>query len=335
MAVAVTPFLDDLSLSGMLAAVAEETAATALDLSGATRREGWESVVLETPEWIVRFPRHGDTARFETELAALAHVRQRLPVRTPEVAWIGEQTCCMAYPKIIGTAFTPQSWHAASHSDRRRLTDSLADLLNAWQTAFATANIPQLGICAIGGTPYVGQLTSNLARFPPAVRPAIENLLAAYGDLYDQELNDNGTKVLHGDFHLGNMVLDGPCGAVTGLWDFSCVATGALAWDLHYLAGALSDPADDPAPPGTGPHLDLLGGVLGRLPDVGTSVESTLLLSDLMQCAEWIGDHDPVESLRWRPWLDHLDSPIAAPSTASSERQSTGRPCEPRTGGPP
>ncbi|QDP97793.1 aminoglycoside phosphotransferase family protein [Microlunatus elymi] len=305
---AVTTFLDDLSLDGMLAAIANEPAAGTLDVSAAIRREGWESVVLETPDWIIRFPRHHDTARFETELAVLTHIRGRLPVQTPDVVWTGDHTFCMAYPKITGTDFNPRQWHTATAAERRRLIGSLADLLNTWPDAFTTADILQLGISSIGGTPYKEQLASTLANFPAAIHPSIEKLLTIYSDLYDQELAATGERVLHGDFHLGNMVLDGPCGAVTGLWDFSCVSTGALTWDLHYLAGEVSAPADDPAPPGSGPHLDLLRGVLDRLSNVSTSPETILLLSDLMQCAEWIGDHDPQASLLWQRWLKQLQT---------------------------
>ncbi|GAB3751262.1 phosphotransferase [Microlunatus parietis] len=304
--VTATKFLDDLSLDGMLVALAVEADANSLDFSHAVRREGWESVVVETRDWIIRFPRHRDHARFATELAVLAYVSGRLPVETPEVAWTGEHTCCMAYPKIIGTEFTPKDWHAASDVDRRKLTDSLADLLIAWREALTGADVSSLGVTSIGGVPYVGQLTSSLASFPPAMRPAIENLLTEYSALYERDLAHGGAIVLHGDFHLGNMVLDGRCGAVTGLWDFSCVATGAFTWDLHYLAGEVSDPAEDLSPPGTGEHLDLLAGVLARLSNIVTSPEANLMLSDLMQCAEWIGDHDPQESLHWKRWLDQL-----------------------------
>ncbi|QDP95294.1 hypothetical protein FOE78_04655 [Microlunatus elymi] len=162
----VTTFLEDLFLGGMLAAIANEPAARSLDASAAIRREGCESVVLETPNWIILFPRHRDTARFETELAVLTHVRGRLPVQTPDVVWTGDHTCCMAYPKITGTDFIPQHWHAATSVERQRLTGSLADLLSAWPDAFTTADIPQLGISSIGGPPYLGQLTATLANFP-------------------------------------------------------------------------------------------------------------------------------------------------------------------------
>ncbi|QDP95295.1 hypothetical protein FOE78_04660 [Microlunatus elymi] len=136
--------------------------------------------------------------------------------------------------------------------------------------------------------------------------------------------------MLHGDFHLGNMVLDCPCGIVTGLWDFSCVATGALSWDVHYLAGEISAPPDDAAPPGSWPHLDLLRGVLDRLSNVSTERETTLLLSDLMQCAEWIGDHDPQDSMHWNPWLKQLEGrepiPTAGPPSCKQQHDHTSSP---------
>lgn len=303
-------FLEDRSLAGLLAAVAREPAARwsdvpGLDLTRPLRREGWESVVLETPDWIVRFPKHRDPARFHRELAVLAHVRGRLPVRTPEVAWIGENTYCMAYPRIVGRTFTQSAWHAASEHRRRGLARSLAELLTAWREAFRGVDVDRWGFAAVGDAQYVDQLTTALPRFPVGLRPAVETLLAGYRDLYRRELAESGVAFLHGDFHLGNMVLDETAPVVTGLWDFSCVGPGVFTWDLHYLAGEISDPAGDPAPPGTGAHLDLLRGVVADLPDL-PSPERTLLLADLMSCAEWIGDHDPADSLRWRDWLARL-----------------------------
>lgn len=286
----------------MLQAVATEPDARQLDLSDVKRREGWESVVLETPDWIIRFPRREDIA-FATEISVLAHVQGRLPVQTPDIAWTGSRVRCMAYPKIIGNTFVPQDWQAATEADRQSLAESLADLLNAWRATFSAADVDQLGIKPMGGAPYLGQLRSELPTLPSALQPLIEHLLTRYEELFEKELADSGPAVLHGDFHLGNMVLAAPCGPVTGLWDFSCVATGAPSWDLHYLAGEISSPAEDHQPPGTGPHLDLLNRVVSRLEDNGSR---DLLLSDIMQCTEWIGDHESDEAVQWHRWLTRL-----------------------------
>jgi hypothetical protein len=326
------PVLTDQSLDGMLAAVADEPDAAGMDLRIRVFRQGWESTVLETPDWIFRFPRREDID-FATEIAVLAHVRGRLPVRTPEIAWVGSRTRCMVYPKIIGASFSAGAWHTAGTRDRRALTDSLAELLIAWREAFSTEDVERLGIRPMGGAPYLGQLSSTLTSFPSAVRPGVVALLNRYAELFDQELATVGPTVLHGDFHLGNMVLAAPCGEVTGLWDFSCVAIGALSWDLHFLAGALGYPHASSRPPGSGEHLELLAEVvrgLGRssggsrslraarksaaVRDQPVEVEALLdtsrlvdlALSDLMQCAEWLGDHDPAEAIRWQPWLGGL-----------------------------
>lgn len=297
------PLLADQSLDGMLRAVDAEPEARHLNLSVVRRREGWESVVLETADWIVRFPRREDIA-FATELSVLAHVHGRLPVETPDVAWIGSGVRCMTYPKIVGAAFVPQAWEAADEAARRALAESLADLLSAWQAAFSAADVDRLGIKPMGGAPYLGQLQSGRSELPSSLQPLIGQLLTLYEELYEEELAESGPVVLHGDFHLGNMVLADQCGPVTGLWDFSCVATGAPSWDLHYLAGEISSPADDQAP-GTGRHLDLLGRVLTRLRGEGWS-NNSLLLADIMQCTEWIGDHEPDEATQWHSWLTRL-----------------------------
>lgn len=46
---------------------------------------------------------------------------------------------------------------------------------------------------------------------------------------------------VHNDFHFDNLVLDGPVGVVTGIWDFSCVQRGDPAADLRYIAGDSAD----------------------------------------------------------------------------------------------
>ena len=288
----------------MVHAVATEPAARRLDFSDVKRREGWESVVLETPDWIIRFPRREDIP-FATEVSVLAHVRGRLPVQTPDVAWIGSRVRCMAYPKITGATFDAQDWETANEIKRQSLADSLAELLSAWRAAFSAGDAERLGIKPMGGAPYLGQLRSELSRLPPSLQPLVAELLILYEELFEKELVGSGPVVLHGDFHLGNMVLAGPCGPITGLWDFSCVAIGAPSWDLHYLAGEIGIPADDQEFPGSGPHLDLLRRVATRLEEGGLA-GGDLLLSDIMQCVEWIGDHRPDEAVRWQRWLTRL-----------------------------
>jgi aminoglycoside phosphotransferase (APT) family kinase protein len=295
--------LADQTLAGMVAAINREPAASTLDLGSAVRRAGWESVVLETEDWIVRFPRREEIP-FATELRVLAHVAGRLPVSTPEIAWTGAHTRCMAYPKIVGAEFASRAWHRADPSSRRALTGSLAELLTAWRDAFTPEDLRRLELRPLGPA-YLGQLTQALPSFPEPVRPRVARLLQEYSRLHDLELRHRGSTVLHGDFHLGNMVLTSPCGPVTGLWDFSCVSTGAPSWDLHYLTGAIGGPTDDPAPAGVGRHLELAEQVDGALGD-GTG----LVLAELMLCAEWIGDHDPAESTIWIPWLDQLSGPV-------------------------
>src|SRR5262245_7925023 len=85
------------------ATLAELTAAVlaedrSVDLAGAVRRAGDENVVLETREWIYRFPK--GSVDFDRELRLLAALDGRLPASTPRVEWVGEQTRFCAYRKI-------------------------------------------------------------------------------------------------------------------------------------------------------------------------------------------------------------------------------------------
>lgn len=293
------PILADQSLAGMVHATQLEPAASGLDLSAAVRREGWESVVLETDEWIVRFPRD-EQIDFDTELAVLAHVAGRLPVRTPEVSWTGQHTRCMAYPKLVGTAFTLTDWD--HHPERHRaLARSLAGIIAGYREAFSPDDRTRLGLQAPTEPPMWGQLAARLDTFDASLRPSVSALLGLYTRLHDDELDTDGTVPVHGDFHLGNLVLDGPCGPVVGLWDFSCVGLGVPSTDLHYLVDCLVEP-DRPLGPDHPGSPELFATVRDEL-IARRHQTGGLRLAEVMLLVEWICDHDSQRLPEAMPWL--------------------------------
>lgn len=82
-----------------------------VDLAGAVRRAGDQNYVLETAEWIYRFPR--DWIDLDREVAVLAALDGRLPVEIPRVEWVGQRRRFSAYRKITGWAFDRGSYLSA------------------------------------------------------------------------------------------------------------------------------------------------------------------------------------------------------------------------------
>lgn len=203
------------------------------DLSDAVVRSGWENVVLETPEWIYRFPRD-DGVDFRRELAILTRLDGRLPAAIPRIEWVGERTRFAAYRKLVGSTFDDSAYAAAPARDRDALADSLAAFLAAMHDAMSPEEIERLRI------PRLDRAATALPdpdRLPPAARDGIDALLADHESRWRDQRVPGPDVLLHNDFHFGNIVLAGPVGAVTGVWDFSCVAIGRPTFDLRYFEG--------------------------------------------------------------------------------------------------
>lgn len=208
-----------------------------MDLVGAVRHSGWENVVLETRDgWILRFPReHVD---FDRELAILGRLADRLPVPIPRVEWTGRKRTFAAYRKLVGSQFDPTAYAEALPSQRDALAASLAEFLVAMHCALSPAEVRELGIP--GGDDHLVVLPWE--RIPEAALPAVRRVVHDFESIWIAERVPGPDVLLHNDFHFWNMVLDGPVGRVTGVWDFSCVQLGKPSFDLRYLVE--SDLAD-------------------------------------------------------------------------------------------
>jgi aminoglycoside phosphotransferase (APT) family kinase protein len=199
------------TLDDLTAAVRAE--GRSVDLNGAVRRAGDENVVLETSEWIYRFPK--PSVDFERELRLLALLDGRLPVPTPQVQWVGEKTRFCAYRKITGWRFDRQVYRTASRSNQRRLADSLAQYLAAIHRALTEAQITSVGLPDFFTLAQRAELI-NLAAVPGSIRADVEALIARA-----HEIRVSGRMVLHDDFTTDNLVFDGKMGKLCGAWDFS------------------------------------------------------------------------------------------------------------------
>jgi hypothetical protein len=159
----------------------------------------------------------------------------------------------------------------SSHSCR---TASASPRLTA--APFSVLLTPSASISAEGnGTSSTG--SSRAGKTPPLAHPSEDAAL------------------LHGDFHPGNMVFTTPTGALSGLWDFSCVERGDPSGDLRYLVG-------DSAPltveiiqsyeAMTGRSIDLVGARLVRvLEEISDAVEERRSLEPVLHALESLKSH--------------------------------------------
>jgi len=211
-----------------------------VDLSGATVRSGWESVVLDGGDgWIYRFPRpHVD---FQRELAILRRLQGRLPAPIPVVEWTGQHTTFAAYRKLEGDEFDPAVYEVAGPGARDIFAASLAAFLVAMHSALTAAEIAELGIRA-PADPFepIVTIRSRVASMPESLRSAVSSLIDE-AEVHARQAGADESVVMHNDFDFSNLVLDGPIGGVTGVWDFSCVQLGTRSADLRYLAGRSTD----------------------------------------------------------------------------------------------
>ena len=217
----------------LIAAVAAE--GRQVDLTDATLSSGWENVVVETVDgWILRFPRE-EHHPFDRELAILERVHGRLPTQTPEVEWTGRHTRFAAYRKLEGAEFDPDAYAAAPEHQRDRTARSLAGFLVAMHGIFTPAEVAELRIPGSDHQPCFDEVVARLDQVPAASKTAVGALVEEYAATWLEGTVAGPQVVLHNDFHTSNLVLSGPVGEVTGVWDFSCVQVGEPTFDLRYF----------------------------------------------------------------------------------------------------
>ncbi len=204
-----------------------------VDLAGAVRRAGGQNIVVETAEWIYRFPRRW--IDLDREVAVLDALDGRLPVTIPRVEWVGHHTRCCAYRKIIGSAFDGGRYLAAPRSQQLALAASMAQYLVALHNAFTEPEIAAIGIPDFFTLAARADLIDP-EKVPASVRPDVVDMLTRARELSGQL---TGRVVLDNDFTSENFVLDGEVGLLSGVWDFSGVTVGPASFDFRAL---LRDP---------------------------------------------------------------------------------------------
>lgn len=202
-----------------------------IDLDTAEFKVGWENVVLDTSDgWIVRFPRDDDVG-FDRELVLLEQLHDRLPTPIPKIIRIGRQTRFAVYRRLDGYQLDLTAFEAADPMTRDRVAASFGRFLAAMHSALDPDEISEIGV-----PPIERDGEDATARQLPAA------LRSRYESVRDQLHAGLATRparpvLLHNDFHLGNLVVDGSLGQLCGVWDFSCVCTGDPSYEFRYLLG--------------------------------------------------------------------------------------------------
>lgn len=265
----------ELTLGELTAAVLAE--GHSVDLAGAVRRAGDENVVLETDEWIYRFPRPG--VDFDREIRLLDALHGRLPVITPHVEWVGRMTRFCAYRKIAGWRLDRNVYRAASRASQRILAGSLAEYLAAFHQALSPAEIAAIDIPDFYSLAQRADLI-RLDAVPAQARTEVAELIARAHEINGRL---SGLMLLHDDFTTDNLRFHGEMGPLCGAFDFSHSCVGPAAFDFRYLI-------DEPAP--------LIGDVIAeyeRITGVAIDQEAFILAARVADVLRHIRHDRPAE----------------------------------------
>ena len=219
------------SLAELIEAVQAE--GRRVHLAGAVRRAGDQNYVVETAEWIYRFPR--SWIDLDREVALLAVLDGRLPVAIPRVEWVGQHSRFCAYRKIVGRRFDRDRYLSETRGSQRALAASMAEYLVALHEALTETEIASIGIPDF----FTLEARADLIDpndVPASVRSDVESMLARARELSAQL---DGRLLLDNDFTSENIVLDPDSGLLSGVWDFSGVTVGPASFDFRAL---LRDP---------------------------------------------------------------------------------------------
>lgn len=232
-------------LDTLVACLSDENAG--IDTANAVLHTGWQNAVIETHDgWIFRFPRTENLA-FSREVTMLRELRPRLPVDIPNVQRTGLRTRFAAYPKLLGTTLDMKTFASSSPRKQESISESLATFLAEMHVTFTPAQARGLGVPSLSSEHLVTEVAKKRDDLSSTVRPTVSRLERRFINRWveNQNLTDASLRVLHNDFHFGNMVFGDSTESVSGVWDFSCVELGEPSYDLRYLFPTFSKLASD------------------------------------------------------------------------------------------
>jgi aminoglycoside phosphotransferase (APT) family kinase protein len=205
-----------------------------VDLTETRLHMGWQNAVLETLDgWILRFP-ISTNHDFARELRVLETMHDRLPAEIPLIQWTGTKTRFAAYRTLTGIPLDPTEYLAASAYERDRISESMATFLVQMHTSLSPAEITRLGIATLTSAHLIDEVDRRWEHVPAEYRQEVGALREQFRERWVTSPG-NEARLLHNDFHLGNMVFNGRFGQLQAVWDFSCVEVGDPSYDLRYL----------------------------------------------------------------------------------------------------
>ncbi len=297
---------DDAAPADGLAAVCADVLAEGheIDLAGAVRLPSADDqLVLRTEDgWVVRLPL-GPAPDVEREAAALALVDGLLPVPVPAVAWTGRRRPMVAYRPVLGTPFDAAAYAAADRRTRDRLAASFARFLAVLHAVVPADAAAAAGVPRWSAADLLAQVEAH-DDVPAGLQERVADVVEHFREVWVAEPWSARPVLLHGAFHPGNLVLDGPVGGLAGVWGFRHALVGPPSLDLGHLARS----PDDVAP---GLRRDLMQRVAEQYGRTGVVLDvdgarSAMAMADLAAglAAGDLGDFEPDHGVWGWPGAD-------------------------------
>jgi aminoglycoside phosphotransferase (APT) family kinase protein len=190
---------------------------------------GWDFVVYDTGDWVVRVPRRPEVAAaLAVERRLLALLAPRLPVPVPELSLhaLADGTAYVLYPRLPG--------RVASCEDAAPLGGAVAGVLTALHAVDVTDAL-------LLGAPATGAVNLDLLadRAAAEVVPllpweAVAALRTAFAELREPPPVE---VLVHGDFGESNLLVSR--GALAGVIDWTDAHVGDPALDLAWFVQCL------------------------------------------------------------------------------------------------
>ncbi|OWJ64662.1 phosphotransferase family protein [Inquilinus limosus] len=195
--------------------------------------ESWDSTAVEADGGLVfKFPRHEPAAqRLRKEAALLGLVRPAAALPVPDLELVEGPPLFSRHAKIPGEHLLAEHYAGLPGAARRRLAEDLARF-HAGLHRLDPGRMAAAGAGPVeewGGADRIGG--KALPALPPALRPAAERLLDAYGRLPPEP-----HPPVYGFFdgHGWNMAFDHGRQRLNGIYDFADSGIGPLHQEFVY-----------------------------------------------------------------------------------------------------
>lgn len=197
---------------------------------------------LVNDEWVFRFPKRAAVARaLGREVAVLPKLAGRLPVATPQFAYIGRQTgnglLFAGYRIIHGKPLTADIYDSLPFSGQERVLATLAAFLrgvHSYPVATAAADgVEELSTREWVASCWASGQTLALPFLPLYAGAALARLIEGF--LADTRNFANTPRLLYADFAPEHILYDAGTRNIVGIIDWGDLSIGDPDFDLLYL----------------------------------------------------------------------------------------------------